>query len=130
MISVTVMIVAILAGYVVVVGVTLAVTLAMGSSAPESVVVEHRVRRRFKVTQDLVWLASAALGGFVAALIAGTVRPWMVAALLMAALVLVLWKNTWEARQRGLTHQILITLASVVGVGIGFLLKMKFLPTW
>jgi hypothetical protein len=34
-----------------------------------------------------------------------------------------LWINTWEARQRGIAHQLLMSVVSLLGVAAGFKLK-------
>jgi hypothetical protein len=125
MIATIVMAAALLAGYTVTVAIALAATMVIGAAAPEFVMVEHRVRRRFKAVQDIVWLGSSAVGGFVAALITGQTRTWIVAGLLAAAMIGVLWRNSWESRQRGLAHQILISVACAGGVVIGFVAVLK-----
>jgi hypothetical protein len=60
----------------------------------------------------------------VAALINGPSHPWLVGAALVAILVGVLWRNAWEMRQRGLGHQISMSLVSAVGVATGFFLHL------
>ena len=125
MISLIVMAAALLAGYTVAVAITLAATMVIGSAAPAFVIIEYRVRRRFKVVQDLIWLVASAVGGSISALITGQTRTWIVAGLLAAAMIGVLWRNSWESRQRGLAHQILMSVACAGGVVIGFVAVLK-----
>ncbi len=119
-----------LAGWAVTVAIAATVTMAVGAAAPWFVVTDyHTVRFRFKVMESLVWLAGATLGGFATAWIVGQMHPWVGAALLIAAMIAVLWRNSWEAHQRGLAMQILMTMESVIGVVTGFVLKSALIKT-
>ena len=51
--------------------------------------------------------------------------PWFSGALLAGAMILVLWTNAWEMRQRGAVHQILMSLMSVAGVAGGYVLWIR-----
>jgi hypothetical protein len=115
---------ALLAGYLVAVVLSLVVTLGIGSAFPGSVVENYRVRNGYKLLQDGIWLVCATAAGYVTALVADEKPPLLVGGLLAGILVGVLWANSWESRQRGMAHQILISVASVAGVTIGFLLKL------
>jgi hypothetical protein len=53
------------------------------------------------------------------------VYPWLSATLLAVILILVLWTNTWEMRQRGLANQLLMSVMSIAGVATGFVLRMQ-----
>jgi hypothetical protein len=115
---------ALLAGYLVAVLLSLVVTLGIGSAFPGSVVENYHVRSGYKLLQDGIWLVCATAAGYVTALVADGKPPLLVGGLLAGILVGVLWANSWESRQRGMAHQILISVASVAGVTIGFLLKL------
>ena len=54
-------------------------------------------------------------------------REFEVGGLLAASLIGMLWFNTWEARQRGMAHQILMSLVSILGVVGGYWLANHFL---
>jgi hypothetical protein len=116
---------ALLAGYLVAVVLSLVVTLGIGSAFPSSVVENYRVRNGYKLLQDGIWLVCATAAGNVTALVADGKPPLLVGGLLAGVLVGVLWANSWESRQRGMAHQILISVASVAGVTMGFLLKLE-----
>jgi hypothetical protein len=72
-----------------------------------------------------VWLFCAMAGGYVAALINGRAHSLVTGAALAAILVGVMWMNAWEMRQRGLGHQIAMSLMATVGVTVGFLLHLR-----
>ncbi len=77
------------------------------------------------VSACLATLVCATAGGYVAAMVNGRSHPWLIGSGLVAILVGVLWMNAWEMRQRGLGHQLAMTLVSVAGVAIGFLLDLR-----
>jgi hypothetical protein len=112
-------------GYVVTVGLAMAATFGITAASRDFVSKDYRIRARYKYTQNAVWLVCAAAGGYVAALVNGRSHPWAVGIGLVAILVGVLWTNVWEMRQRGLGHQISMSLASAVGVAAGFLLGLQ-----
>jgi hypothetical protein len=111
-------------GYAVAVGLSMAATFGITAASPSFVSENYRIRTRYKYAQDAVWLVCATAGGYVAALINGPSHHWLVGAALVAILVGVLWRNAWEMRQRGLGHQISMSLVSAVGVAAGFLLHL------
>src|SRR5580704_1878818 len=111
---------ALLVGYFVAVLLSLIATLGIGSAFPGFVVENHRVRNGYKLLQDGIWLVCATAAGYVTALVADGESSLLVGGLLAGVLVGVLWTNSWEARQRGMAHQILMSVASVAGVTIGF----------
>jgi hypothetical protein len=126
MVTATLIALALILGYVVTIGLSLAVTLWIGSAKPSMVTDQYRIRNSYKLLQEAVWLVCAAIGAYLTALVAGDVAPfWFVGSLLAAALIAVLWSNSWEARQRGLGHQILMTLVSICGVVAGYMLRMR-----
>jgi hypothetical protein len=49
----------------------------------------------------------------------------LVGVLLVGILNAVLWLNAWEMRQRGLGHQISMSIASAAGVAVGFMLHLR-----
>jgi hypothetical protein len=111
-------------GYVVAVGLSMAATFGITTASPNFVAENYRIRTRYKYAQDAVWLVCATAGGYVAALINGPSHSFLVGAALVTILVGVLWRNAWEMRQRGLGHQLSMSLASALGVATGFLLHL------
>jgi hypothetical protein len=111
-------------GYVVAVGLAMVATFGITAASRTFVVENHRIKTRYKYAQDAVWLVCATAGGYVAALINGPSHSWLVGAGLVAIFVGVLWRNVWEMRQRGLGHQISMSLVSAVGVAAGFFLHL------
>jgi hypothetical protein len=112
-------------GYTVAVGLAMAATFGMAAARPELVVKDNRIRRRYKYLQEVTWLLCATAGGYVAALINGPPHAWLVGVSLAAIMILVLWMNVWEMRQRGLGHQIGMSLVSVGGVALGFAIHLR-----
>jgi hypothetical protein len=116
---------ALFCGYVVAVGLSMAATFAITAASRSFVSKDYRIRARYKYAQDAVWLFCAMAGGYVAALINGRSHSLVTGAGLAAILVGVFWVNAWEMRQRGLGHQIAMSLVSTVGVTVGFLLHLR-----
>ena len=110
---------AVLAGYCVSVGLILLSTMAIASAAPRFVVAHHRVRGSYKLVHEFMWFLCTLVGAFVAARIGAEVQPLRLDLVLSAALLIILWRNTWEARQRGIAHQLLISVLTVAGVVAG-----------
>jgi len=125
MITGTIIAVALIAGYLVVVGLSLAATFGIAKAAPHIVMKNYRLKSSYKFLQDVVWLACVIVGAYVTALIAGTLHPWFVATLLAGSLIGVMWSNVWETRQRGLAHEILMTILAVAGVAAGYALRLR-----
>lgn len=118
--------VALALGYCLVVLLSLMATMAVASAARGFVVREHCLRPGYKLTMELFWTVATVAAGFVAAAVAGPgMVGWATGAGLAGALILVLWTNTWEARQRGLPHQILLTLLTAVGVLSGVYVRLR-----
>ena len=121
MISWTQISVALFLGYALAVGGLLVATFGLTASVrPDFVAKQHRITPKFKRLQAVVWLICVTVGAFVTCMVAQGAHPWVVPVLLTAAFVGILWKNTWEARQRGMAHQILMSVLSVVGVAVGY----------
>jgi hypothetical protein len=116
----TLITVALLLGYVFTVGAMLAATFGLTSASPDFVVREYRLTAGYKRLQALIWLVCVTLGAFVTYLVAQGAYPVMVGVLLAAVFVAMLWRNSWEARQRGIAHQILMSLVSMLGVVAGY----------
>jgi hypothetical protein len=112
-------------GYAVAVGLSMAATFGISKASPGFVAEDYRIRRRYKFVQDAVWLVATTAGGYAAALVIGQTHPWLGAIGLIAALVGVLWVNAWEMRQRGIEHQIAMSLATALGVTAGFLIRLR-----
>ena len=112
-------------GYAVAVVLWMAATFAITAFSRDFVSKDYRIRREYKLAQDLVWLVSATAGGYVAAMVNGESHSLLVASALVVIFVAVLWTNVWEMRQRGLGHQLAMSAASAVGVTIGFMIRLR-----
>ena len=115
-------------GYVVAVGLSMAATFGMSAISSSFVSKNNRITAQYKYAQDAVWLVCAMAAGYVASLVNGVSYRWIVGPGLVAILVGVLWLNAWEMRQRGLGHQLIMTVLSVAGVAIGFAIHLSRLP--
>lgn len=116
----------VLVGYCVTVACALIGTMGIASAAPRFVIANHRVRGGYKLVHEALWLLCVVIGGFAAARIGMGLLQWRQELLLTAVLLFMLWRNTWEARQRGTAHQTLISLLTVAGVLAGFSLRNRF----
>ena len=125
MITGSFLVLALFLGYAVAVGLSMAATFGISAASRGFVAEDYRIRRRYKFAQDAVWFVSTAAGGYVAALVIGETRPWLGGIGLVAILIGVLWVNAWEMRQRGIEHQIVMSIATVVGVTAGFLIRLR-----
>jgi hypothetical protein len=112
-------------GYVVAVGLSMAATFGITAASRGFVEKDSRITREYKYLQDGVWLLCSLAGGYVASLVNGHSHVLVVAAGLAVVLIGVLWMNAWEMRQRGIGHQISMSIASVVGVTMGFMLHLR-----
>jgi uncharacterized membrane protein YfcA len=117
--------IALLLGYATTLVLSMVATFGITSLSHNFVVKDYRIRRRYKFLQDLIWLPCTVAGGYVASWVGAHVNQWITGAALIAVLVGVLWMNAWEMRQRGVPHQIAMTLMSVAGVVIGFMLRVQ-----
>jgi hypothetical protein len=128
MITGTLILVAVLMGYAMTVGCSLVATFGLASASPDFVAREHRLTASYKRVHALLWLVCVTAGAFVACGVAQQGGSPLVAATLLAgSLIGMLWFNTWEARQRGMAHQILMSLVSLVGVVSGYGLAKHFI---
>jgi hypothetical protein len=126
MITGTFLILALVLGYLVTVGLAMAATFSVTAALPELVAQNYRITPKYKFLQDAIWLVCTTAGGYLTALVLGKDHlPWLGGLALILILVGVLWMNAWEMRQRGVGHQILISIATVVGVATGFFLRMR-----
>jgi hypothetical protein len=116
---------ALFVGYSVSVGLAMAATFGMTAASRNFVTKNNRISTEYKYAQDAIWLVCAVAGGYVAAVINGPSHSWLAGAGLVTILVAVLWMNAWEMRQRGLGHQILMSVVSAVGVAMGFFLHLR-----
>jgi hypothetical protein len=103
----------------------MAATFGITAASPTFVARDHRIQPSYKYAQDAIWLLCTTAGGYAAALINGRTYSWIVAPALAAILIAILWINAWEMRQRGLGHQIVMSLAAIAGVTAGFLLHLR-----
>jgi hypothetical protein len=112
-------------GYGVTVLLSMAATFGITAASRSFVSKNHRVQRGYKYAQEGMWLLCSVAGGYAAAIVNQGSHPVMVASGLVVMLVGVLWLNVWEMRQRGLGHQILMSVATAVGVVAGFMLRLR-----
>ena len=113
-------------GYLLVVACSLAATIGIAAAAPHFVARQHHLRPGYKLLHEAMWTVWSIGAGFVAAVVAGpSVLAWVAGIALTALLIFVLWSNTWEARQRGLPHQILISALTLAGVAAGVFLRVR-----
>jgi hypothetical protein len=119
---------ALLLGYVVAIGLSMAATFGMAAVSSSFVSKNNRITTQYKYVQAAVWLLCATAAGYVASLVNGLSYRWIVGPGLVAILVGVLWLNAWEMRQRGLGHQLVMTVLSVAGVAIGFAIHLWRVP--
>lgn len=125
MINGTFILFAVLLGYAVAVGLSMLATFSITKAAPAFVVKDHLLKPSYRFVQDLAWLVCVSIGAYAAAWIADlTLHPSLVAITLIATLLIILWTNTWEMAQRGLGHQVAMSLTTVIGVGIGFAIHL------
>jgi hypothetical protein len=111
-------------GYSVTIALAMAATFGITAASRNFVSKNYRIRARYKWVQDAVWLVCATAGGYAAALVTGGAHAWEVGGALVTILIGVLWLNAWEMRQRGLGHQISMSVASLAGVTAGFLIHL------
>ena len=113
-------------GYCLVVVLSLMATMAIASAARGFVVKNYCLGSGYKFAMELLWTVAAVAAGFVAAAVGGAgMVGWLTGAALAGLLTLVVWTNTWEARQRGLPHQILLTFLPGLGVFAGVYLRLR-----
>jgi hypothetical protein len=127
MIAATQITVALILGYGLAIGCLLVATFGVTAASPAFVAKGKRISAGYKRLQAVVWLLCVTAGAFVTCAVAQGAHPWVVPAVLAAAFIAILWINTWEARQRGMAHQILMSVVSIVGVGTGYGLAEHFL---
>lgn len=125
MFTVLMMAAAIALGYAATVAIAMISTFAVTMALPKFVEEDFLIRNGYKLVHEGFWLVCAVTGGFVAAVVVKGVHPMVTEALLAGALIWVLWENSWEARQRGTAHQVLITTLTVLGVAAGYMLHRQ-----
>ena len=114
-------------GYVVTVILSMILTFAVTMALPKFTEADYLIRNGYKLVHEAFWFLCAATGGFVTAFVVKAIHPWVTEVLLGAALIWVLWDNSWEARQRGMAHQVLITTLTVLGVAGGYMLQRQLM---
>src|SRR6266702_183887 len=98
MITGTLVLVALLLGYALTGACSLVATFGLTSASPRFVASESKITAAYKRVQAGVWLLCVTAGAFVTCAVAQGAHPFAVGALLAAALIAMLWTNTWEAR--------------------------------
>lgn len=126
MITGTLFLFALILGYIVTVGLSMMLTFGIAQAAPTFVVKDHLLKTGYRIFQEMVWLLCVTVGGYVSASVAqSTMHPWFVCVILAGILAGTPWTNTWEVAQRGLGHQIVMSVASVAGVVAGYILRLR-----
>ena len=115
----------VLVGYCMTVLCALVGTMSIASAAPRFVIANYRVRSTYKFTHEVMWFFCVVIGGFVTARVGLGMSEWRQEIGLCVVLLVMLWRNTWEARQRGMVHQILISVLTIAGVLVGFSVRNK-----
>jgi len=126
MITCTFLVLALVLGYLVTAGLSMAATFGVTAALPELAVRNYRITPKYKFIQGGIWLVCTTVGGYLTALVLGKDHsPWIGGIALTVILIGVLWMNVWEMRQRGVGHQILMSIATAVGVTTGFFLRLR-----
>jgi hypothetical protein len=126
MVTGTFIVVALMVGYIVAVGLSMAASFGIAKAAPGFVVKDHVLKPSYRIAQEIIWLLCVTVGAYLSAWMTEiSLRPMLVAVLLAISLVGILWINTWEMSQRGMGHQIVMSLVSIAGVCAGFTLRLK-----
>ncbi len=119
--------VALFLGYLATVACALMATFALASASPGMVSQNFRITAKYKWIQAIIWLLCVIVGAAVTCAVAEGTSPWITQGGMIAGLIAILWLNSWEARQRGVAHQILMSLVSVVGVIVGYQIADRLL---
>jgi hypothetical protein len=125
MITASLIAVALIVGYLVTVGLSMVAAFGIGKAAPGFVVKDYQLRIGYKLLNEGLWLVFVIAGSYLSAAVAESTHPWVVGATLAGILVFVPWTNPWETRQRGLAHQVLLSLLSIAGVTAGYVLRLR-----
>jgi hypothetical protein len=126
MISVILIAVSLILGYIVAVGVSIVFVFGVVRMLSSLVRQNQRLTGIYLLLQDGIWFVSAAVAGYAASWIAAeSLAPWVGAALLGVVLIGAMWRNTEEVMQRGLIHMLLASGCAVVGVAVGFWLHLS-----
>jgi hypothetical protein len=113
-------------GYLVALGLSMATTFGITKSAPNLVLKDFRLKGGYKLLQEVAWLACVTVGAYLSAVVATpTMHPIFTGTLLAGVLVVVPWTNAWETWQKGLGHQLLMSVLSIAGVGVGYYLALR-----
>lgn len=112
-------------GYIVTVACYLTLTFGITSAAPTFVATGGRISRQYILVLATVWTLCATAGGYMAALLTGPLKPWLIELLLTAILAGVLAKNVERRKRQAIAQQIAMTALSALGVAAGFWLRLK-----
>ena len=112
-------------GYLVTVLCALTLTFGITSAAPGFVARKGRLAKRYLALYGVVWLLCATAGGYCAAMLTGTLYPWLIEALLILMLSAVLWSNVEQKKRQAFAEQLVMTILSGLGVAAGFWLRLK-----
>jgi len=124
MLSAALIIVSLILGYVVVAALTMVSTFTVIRLQPRFVVESHRLRTRYKLLQDFLWVISSGIGGYLALLAAHEASLLATATLLSALLLFALWTNGEETRQLGLLHMLLKSACVIAGIAVAYIIRV------
>jgi uncharacterized membrane protein SirB2 len=121
MISVILIAVSLMLGYVIAVGLSMVFVFSVVRMLPSLARRDDRLTQIYLLLHDGMWLLSAVAAGYAASWVAAeSSSPWMGAALLGLVLVGSMWRNTEEVMQRGLIHMLLTSGCVFTGIAAGF----------
>ncbi|MDE1177864.1 MAG: hypothetical protein PW789_14895 [Edaphobacter sp.] len=125
MLSAALILVSFLMGYIVVVSLIAFSNFVIPTYLRTFAVRNNQLSTGYKLLQDLLWLVCSLIGGYI--VVAGSIeaRPRITAILLAVALLIVMWRNMSEVRQRGLFHMMLSSLGIIIGVAGAYLLQLS-----
>ncbi|MBS1821973.1 MAG: hypothetical protein JST61_08370 [Acidobacteria bacterium] len=120
MLSAARIVVSLVLGYAETVALAMVSTFALVHLRRDIVLDGRRLSMRYKLLQGVLWMVNSAIAGYLALLAAGNASHALTAALLAAALVVALWRNTEEARQTGLLYMLAASASIVAGVAVAY----------
>jgi hypothetical protein len=120
MLSAALITVSLILGYLVVIAFTMASVFTIATLHPHFPVENHRLRKRYKLLQSILWFVFAFIGGYMAIRAAAEASPLLASGLLAVILVFALWSNPTESKQRGLLHMLLASASIVAGISAAY----------
>ena len=123
MLSAALITVSLILGYLVVIAFTMVSVFTIATLHPHFPVENYRLRTRYKLLQSMLWFVFAFIGGYLAILAAAEASTLLTSGLLAVILVIALWRNPSEAKQRGLLHMLLASASIVAGISAAYAIR-------